>query len=216
MHRIIINLFFAIWVVMGWDGEVWALTITLPKDGQVFHAGETITLTAQVDSGEEGVHSVDFSGNRKWAMFNIVQGPPFQTQVIIPSDFVGSVIIRATGIAGERPNRRLYDAAPVTIKVVLPPNVTLQGLRVDDDQRLLLFSEIGEREHLYIRGKYSDGIERMVDTTASGTSFETSDPTVVTISPDGDVEAKKNGKVTITIKNGNHQLQVQTIVQAKP
>lgn len=69
---------------------------------------------------------------------------------------------------------------------------TLQGLKVDPDQRTI-FSAVGTGKKLYIDGQYSDGVDRSLDDPATGTTYETSDPKIATVDVNGMVMAVAPG-----------------------
>lgn len=55
-----------------------------------------------------------------------------------------------------------------------------------------------------MKGVYSDGVNRNITASASGTTYQSSNEKIVTVSPEGRVTARGLGAAKITVKNGNY------------
>lgn len=200
---------------------VWAFSIASPNEGQVFHPGDTVSVVAEALPGES-IHTVYFESNISGILsegpgyFNKVNGPPFQTSFTVPVkfDFTDRITISAIGVRGESPNEEEIKATPITIRIALPSNVRLERLQVHSSQEML-FMRPQSADGLHIYGHYSDGVEREVGASFTGTTYTTSDPRVATVNPDGLVTAVAPGKAVITVKNADKQLQVKVTVEAQ-
>ena len=115
--------------------SVWTFSITSPVEGEVVEAGSTIEV--RVDRGDAGVLVGVLFGVAARGIggdFDVL--PPYKWTVKIPENYVGPLTFNAVGRVfgqktGEPPQAR------VTVMVTLPSNVTLQGIRVRNDQKLL-------------------------------------------------------------------------------
>jgi len=208
--RKLIRCFGGIGIILGWVYPAWPFSITSPEEGTVFHPGEKVTIIAEAAPGES-IHTVDF--NPTISMFNFVEGPPFQFQFVVPPEFIGKLTLYAKGISGVRPAFKFFEAAPVEILVALPSSVRLQSLRVDRDQKSL-FMRPGSVDGLNVYGGYSDGVERRIE-NSSDTTYQTSNPKIVSVDSGGLVSAIAPGKAVITIRNGDKKLQIEVNVKLK-
>ncbi|MEW6684158.1 MAG: Ig-like domain-containing protein [Nitrospirota bacterium] len=133
--------------------------------------------------------------------------PPYTWTFQVPPNYVGPLTISAIGrVLGQKTGTA--PEAEVTIQVVLPANVTLNAIRVRDDQRIL-FMRVGGKRKSYVYGQFSDGVERLVSSTTSGTRYEVADPSIAVVDGEGVVTMLATGTTTITITNGDKRLQIE-------
>lgn len=192
-----------------------AITLINPEPNSVFHPGDIITLKAVPSTGENPtmvIFSIKGGTCKPVGSSFIRTSPPYEIQCEIPREKTpGTMTVEAAGML---PGDNVVEAS-VSFQVAFPSELTLTGLRLPSSQETLVFIKLGSIEHIRVKGLFSDNVERRVDSPAAGTVFESSDPTIATVTPTGDVEAKKNGKAVITIKNGNYQVQVPVVVKAE-
>jgi len=209
-------------VTLSVAGKSWGLMITSPKEGDVFHPGDTIILATSAGPDEGDIRKVTFNGDERWALFIYAPGPPYRASLTIPQDFVGNLTLRAAGIVGPISNEISVDSVPVTIRVVLPPDIILVSMRPDPDQVFLRKLPSGsspnrirsaETERIAIMGTFSDGVERSISSSSRGTTYETSDQKIATVNAEGLVSAVSPGQATITVKNGEKRVQVPVYVR---
>lgn len=67
-------------------------------------------------------------------------------------------------------------------------------------------------EKIYVKGLFSDGTKRDLNSSASGTMYESSDPTVATVSTEGMVRRVGGGRAFITVRNGDKQVKVEIVI----
>lgn len=202
-----LSIFTLIWI-FSFLGVSRALEIVEPIEGQRVELGSSLKIIVRPEIGEnwQGV-AVAFNA----LVFNASLGAYFGEFPVPRESQVGPREIRVTALSNTGQEIELKR----NIIVTLPSNLRIQELHIDEGQNLLFFSRLGETERIFVEGTFSDGITRQLGNTGSGTTFESTDPTVVVVSPDGTVEARKNGKAIITIKNGDQQIQIQAVVKAK-
>jgi hypothetical protein len=170
--------------------------ITAPTNGAVIAAGSTIAVQALGSDGFTIARAL-VSSSRFSSDDDQDAGPGFTTTVTIPVDMIGEVTIR---LLANDANSNLKSAAPVTVTVVPPGNVSL--VRLDSEKATLLYATPTRQLRVY--GIYSDGIRREV-THAPGVLFEmdTQDPRkpeypyngtgVAVVDADGVITAKTRG-----------------------
>ncbi len=188
-----------------------SVEITAPTDGAVVTAGSTITVSAVGSGGftiaRALVASAAFSSDDDQDA-----GPGFATTVTLPADSIGTLTIR---LLANDANSNLKSAAPVTIAVVVPGDVTL--LRLESEKATMLYATPTRQLRVY--GVYSDGIRREI-TDAAGIVFEmdTQDPRkpdypyngtgVAVVDAAGVVTAKTQGSTVCHITYSGRQIDV--------
>jgi len=145
------------------------VAITAPTDGAVVAAGSTIVVSA-IGSGGFAIAGALVSSAGFASGDDHDPGEGFTTNVTLPADAIGPVVIE---FVAKDANSNFKTAAPVTINVVTPGNVSLQRL---DAERLTLLHASPTRP-LRVFGTYSDGVRREL-THAPGILYEmdTQDP----------------------------------------
>ena len=195
--------------------NAWALTIISPKEGQVVYQGDKLTVIVKPDIGEDWkevlIEIVPMS-------YNFLT-KEYEADIEIPRDETTGII--SFSVAG-------YDKSGKEIElkrslfVKMPPNVALKAIVVDDYRTLFKLPPDGSPEDkqrietrpLRAQGMYSDGVKRKLNSSASGTTYTSSDETIVTVDTEGNMTAQKLGRAEITIKNGNYSATVD--VNVKP
>jgi hypothetical protein len=194
----------------------WGFTITEPKTGAIFHPGNTIVIKAKADAGEN--IKMVFLGAIKQNKGAAVFLPPYELSFAIDPDFIGTDTILASA--------RLDDGrvieSNVQITVVLPPDVLLKSIDVEP-KIIFLYKlppgsdlnkvRIFETKSLSVGGTYTDGIEREITSSISGTTYANSDEKVVAVNSEGKMTAKSTGTAKITVKNGNLSAEVKVVVK---
>jgi len=195
--------------------SAWALRIVSPKEGDTVYAGDNLTIIVKPDPGENWV-GVSFGFD---AMTYNPLTDEYKITIQVPRDYYGyydNLVVDAADSSGHSIELR------GKIFVKMPPNVVLQSIVVDD-YRILYKLPLGsspeemqriESRPLRVEGMYSDGVKRELNSSASGTTYTSSDETIVTVDTEGKMTAQKLGKAKITIKNGNYSATV--VVAVKP
>jgi hypothetical protein len=199
-----------LWVLLlGIAHSSHAIVITSPQDGARFKEGDTVTVVAELSPGDPEMLYVRFFVTK--AMDDcgeITTHPRYECTFTIPPGSPSVIQISAGGKGRDT----IVESQTISISVTLPPTVTLQGLKSALGNKLFLVM-IGENEQLYIKGVYSDGVERDLSSALTGTTYTSSDEKVVTIDKDGLVTAKSVGTARITVKNSKHELVVEAEVK---
>lgn len=183
-----------------------ALEILSPKDGDTFMIGDTIKLIAELSLNSEADRNilfVDFdvlgAGNTK-SCGEIKTHPYYECDFTIPLNSPEKLTINAYGMTAND----LISSPTVTINVKMPSSITLESIRASSDS--LTFGKIGRVQQISVTGKYSDGVERDIQTPTSKTTYTSNDTSIATVDSDGLVKAVSPGDTTITVSNSGKSI----------
>lgn len=189
------------------DNPIYALQISSPSEGTIVHQGDQVQVVAVPSQGEQ-IESVFFAIPHVDSMIDFQ--PPFEFVFTVPNEVFGQVKIFADG----KKQGGGFSKASVNITVAFPPSIVLQGLRVNRDQEILLMS-IEDKEKIYLYGQFSDGVKRDISSSATGTTYQTSDARIATVDAEGLVTAVAPGKAVIIAKNGSKQIRIEVQITAR-
>ena len=194
----------------------WALTITEPKPGTVYHPGDKVSVRVEAGQGEN-ISSL-FIAVPKLGKGTGFFSSPYIYEFTIDKDFVGT----DTRVAIAKLSNSTAVEVRVDITVVLPSDVLLRSIDVEpkiiflyklppgsDSNKVRIF----ETKSLGVGGLYSDGIEREITSPANGTKYVSSDEKVVAVNSDGKMTAQGIGTAKVTVKNGNFSAEVKVVVK---
>ncbi len=145
------------------------VAITTPRDGAIVVAGSTIAVSA-VGSDGFAIAGALVSSAGSASIDDHDPGEGFTTSVALPADAIGPLVVE---LVAKDANSNFKTAAPVTINLVAPGNVSL--LRLDAEKLTMLHASPIRQLRVY--GTYSDGVRREL-TQAPGILYEmdTQDP----------------------------------------
>lgn len=171
------------------------VTITTPVDGAVVRPGESVTLRVNVDSSLSP--SSLLVSNRSGARIGIAEltTPPYKTTLTVPMNWAGPIEIT---VNVKTTNDDIVGPSSVFINVV--PQETPTRIRLSSTSKTLRADAsdfIGERT-LRLRGDYANNIERDISHPSLGTTYTSSNPAVVTVSPEGILTPVAQGRAFIT------------------
>lgn len=189
--------------------NLFAFMIVSPQEGESFYEGDTIFVRAKPSPGDPQLIAVSLLASFTQQGCFQLQSQPYECQLTIPLGAPSHG--RITAIASVS-NAQGLVSQPVNITIKTRAN--LLGLRVNDDQRTL-FLRVGNNRALAIYGQYSGGVERHLEEPESGTTYETSDPKIITVNARGVVSGVAPGKAFITVKNQGKELQIKVQVEPK-
>ncbi len=186
----------------------YALVITNPQNGATFNEGDTITIKVEPSAEDPEIRVVVIRPPANSESCPILREAPYECQVtLIPGSFgevsIGAIARTFSGVT--------LQAEHVNLSIRI--TATLLKLSVNDDQRTIS-PVVGNTRQLYVKGQYSDGIERSLVGFASGNTFETSDPDTATVDGEGVVTAVAPGEAVITVRNENLSLKIDVIVRS--
>lgn len=188
-----------------------ALVITSPQNGTSFKEGDTVQLISEFTPDEtEAIVSVSFlvSGLVNVCNDEIKTHPTYKCSFKLPPGSPRTISIQAYAVTFTGPKY----SQEISIIVGLPSTITLKELRSFTGNTIYFF-QLGQNKKLYIKGKFSDGVERDLSAAQTGTTYTSSNEKIVTVNADGLASAKGPGKAQITIRNNDRKLIVDAIVE---
>ena len=166
------------------------LTLAGPAPGSVVAPGETVLLTVTPDS-DLPVTKVLVAGPDLVVTDDLA---PFQFDLTIPEEAAGRFDLFAVGTDGEG---AFFGSNDYFLQVD-PPADLLALTTLPRDPVLL---GPGAGQGLTVLGEFADGATRNVTDPLAGTTFESDDPAVVTVSTDGVLTAVEEGEAGVTVHN---------------
>jgi hypothetical protein len=170
--------------------------ITSPAAGQKFAPGDTMIVNVQVDKSLNatdvvlGISGMEFTGTTRLDL------EMYQAKVVIPESFSGPSTIGAVALDADHHE---LPGAPVTIAV----SPTVSAGRVTLAQRYYYLEPSVVSEQLSLTGTYADNIQRDITSSETGTTYATSNPAVIRVTPDGLARIKGDGIAVVTAANGS-------------
>lgn len=170
------------------DGVV----ILSPTDGDVFQSGESVVVTAESVAPFQAEHVM--LGSR----FDIAEmtGSPLTSTFDIPLEFVGRFGI-STFARDEEGNFTVSSI--IELKVESPAE--LISLSVEPSQLFLRGPDY--EPQIIVRGQFADGVERHLESSSTGTTYASSDPSVAEVTSEGRVIPRGVGTAMIVVQNGD-------------
>lgn len=188
-------------LLLGSAAPLAALHITSPAPGTTVAPGAQVTVTAALDAGETATQvGVVSEGQLVPATLT---GTTFSGQVRIPRTAVGSDVLVAYAA--------LADGGVVLARVDVEVNPgPLRGLLLSVQTR---FSYPGETAPVEVRGLFEDGVYRDLSAPDLGTTYTSSDPSVVAVHMTGVVQARATGTATLTVSSRGKTSSIELTVR---
>ena len=153
--------------------------------------------------------------------------PAFGGTLRIPKDGIGPMRLLAVAdiSRGRLGTRSVFDEILVNVE----PAAALATIEFETDKPLQLgragqssafghVDSLGKVFELPVVGEFADGVTRRISSLASGTAYQSSNPTVIRVLPHGLLQIVGNGKTVITVTNRGKQasLDVGVTVNDEP
>jgi hypothetical protein len=178
-----------------------------PSEGQRFAPGDTVNVVARTTTPLAAVYSgVELRG------VGVIQLTPdpdrstFRGSFVIPDDFAGSTTLTISAIDAKGSP---LNGQRVTIVV----RATGAPLSLTPVQAEYHFRSPGTKGRVYVTGNYPEGVTRDLSSAASGTLYASSDPRVIRVDPEGNVEAVGFGTASVSAVNGSRKTYFTFIVE---
>lgn len=181
-----------------------SLVITAPPPGAVVTSGATVRVVVEPLPGTS-VTRVLLVGPETAA---VDKAAPFELDLPIPSEAVGSFPIRAVGASD---NGNFAESNTVTLAA--RPTAALQSVRILPRDPVLFGT--GDTQSLVAIGVYDDGVARRITDPSTGTIYQTSSVAIASVSASGLVTAGSPGNAAVVARNGERQDSVGVTVLAR-
>lgn len=172
------------------------LTIVSPANNTPVEPGAEIEVIVEIGEGVvlEGLFLFSEFGSAYMGQ------PVSPAAIILPirEDAAGEINVRAVGFDA---NGDVYGSPGLDLGAV--PMAPLDSLRLFP-RTPYLFGE-GSTLSATVIGVYDDGVHRDVTSPVTGTEYSSSNTSIFTVSPDGQVTATGPGKATLIARNGGVQ-----------
>ncbi|MCW5212520.1 ankyrin repeat domain-containing protein [Desulfobulbus sp. TB] len=177
---------------------------TEPIPGTVVKLGGKLHVRLDITDGTAQNSAIFNIGGK---LIHLKGEPPYVVDYDLPKNKAGELTVNGItlGDSEESYSFKSYvivkpDKAPVSIS--------------SSSQNIVL-SHSGETYQLYITGKYPDNSEVDITTSSAGTTYATKSGTenIVSVSPEGEIEARGDGRETVIIKNDKHVISVDVTVK---
>jgi hypothetical protein len=178
------------------------IQITSPADGSTAAPGQTVTVTVQPDADL----TLDAMMLTSPSDVQELTAAPWQFSVTIPQQAVGPFQVAVVG----KDNGGNFYTAEMTLNIA--PAVELRLLDVSPADVAL--TEAGLQQSLVVQGIYQDDSTRDLTAATTGTTYQSSNPGVVTVDANGQLTTQGNGTATITATHGGVSAYVTVRVEA--
>jgi len=168
------------------------LAITSPSNGAVYSAGQIVTVTVSVTSGQVlavqvGAQDIGFSAYQTTS--------PYSFSLTVPTETIGLKNLFAVGLVA---NEAVIVSPVINIDVepgAAPTAISFQ-------QSLVTFGYVGQQRRIGVTATFADG--STIDVSQSSQiQFSSDTPTVVSVDPTGLMSANGSGTANITVSYGN-------------
>ena len=219
-RRFIVASAVGLWLV---SALVQAFTIIEPPAGAVVAPGQEIRARVDPDS-KTGVHRVRYFWYRQGEEPALLQqaapalvataasAPPYGGALTVPRDAIGTMRLLVVGDVsrGRLAGHEEFDE----ILIQVEPRVELVGIEFEVEKPWRL-DTIGRLLEVPVLGQFADGVTRRIGGGSSGSRYESSDPRVIAIHPDGVVQVAGNGKALLTVANRGRTGRLEVVVKGE-
>lgn len=147
-----------------------------------------------VEGGEAGVPTIVVLATSAGAI-QYLTGPPFEAQVSVPIEAVGRFRL---GAIGSDASGNFYG--PNFRDILVVPSANLE--RITTQPISLHFESQDLGLQIVVKGEYSDGVERSLTDSDTGTTYMVENGDSVVVDADGWVTPRHIGSAEIVIRNG--------------
>jgi len=181
------------------------IQVITPANGQVFAPGDTVSATVSIAPSLEasyvslavygllGVDGSGYNGSSYEASFTIPAGMAGPLELVPQiTDTAGNTILGLTTTIAVRPT-----TAPLSLSVSQPNDI---------------LTAVGGTDEIYVAGSYPGGLTLDLTSSASGTTYTSSNIKVLTVDTEGNVTATGFGTAVVTVANmGVRTFQIFTV-----
>jgi len=171
-----------------------ALHVVSPAPGTVVKPGDLVDLVLALDPGEASTNVGVMSDGQ--AVQAMQDGPVWRGKVRIATETVGGDLL--VGYAVLTGGGVAFADVQVTVDAG-----AVRSLFLDVP---LKFTHAGETAGVEVRGLFVDNVLRDLSDPALGTTYSSSDSTVLAVDAGGVVQARSSGDAVLTVTSGGHEV----------
>jgi len=168
--------------------------VTSPANGQVFAPGDSVTIEVSLAPGLVA-NNVEISlpgfGSAPGTGFT---GSSYQLDFTIPGFFAGPLQIVPT--VRDASNNLIVG---ITTTVAVRPTTAPLSLSLSQASDVL--TSVGDTDRIHVTGNYPDDLTLDLTSSASGTTYKSSNTKVLTVDTEGNVTATGFGTAVLTVAN---------------
>lgn len=172
--------------------------ITTPTNGQVFAPGATVSVTVSIAAGltaNDVAVLVPLLGRLEGTNYD---GSTYQVSFTIPDTVAGPFDL--TPVITDTSNTTING---VTTTIAVRPTTPPTSLTLSQSNYIL--TAVGATERIDVIGNYAGGMVRDLTSSASGTTYKSSNTAVITVDSEGNVKATGLGTASVTVTNSGVQ-----------
>jgi pimeloyl-ACP methyl ester carboxylesterase len=177
--------------------------IISPTEEQVFQPGDTVNIEIDISNENSMVIIGTSTGDSA-----LIDHAPYTFQFMIPINSIGRLNI----FAAARDDVGFIGTDEVFINVTSTASLIDMKLYPEFDPLDLL---LGASVPLTIYGLYDDAVTRNITSAGTGTSYISSNSSVVEISSEGLLTARSQGEAIVTIENSGVKKDINMVVTPK-
>ncbi|HLN49248.1 MAG TPA: hypothetical protein VK251_07030, partial [Steroidobacteraceae bacterium] len=178
-----------------------------PVENQRFAPGDAVDVVVRTTVPLAAAYAgVGLHGVGVLQLTRDADGVTYRSRFVIPNDFAGSSTLTISAIDSKA---NPFNGEAVTI--VVRPSTGPQSLSpVQADHH---FNLVGTKARLYVTGNYAGGITRDISSSATGTVYASSDPGVIRVDAEGNVDAVGLGTASVSATNAGQKTLFTFIVE---
>jgi len=178
-----------------------------PVENQRFAPGDPVNVVVRATVPLAAVYAgVSLHGVGVLELTRDADGVTYRSRFVIPDDFAGSSTLTISAIDAEA-NPFNGEAVTIVVRPSTPPQ-SLSPVQAEHH-----FNLVGTKARLYVTGNYAGGITIDISSSAAGTVYASSDPQVIRVDAEGNIEAVGLGTASVSATNGGQKTFFTFIVE---
>ena len=216
--------------------SVWPFSIIEPKPSSVHQAGQHIPVTLELGN-VPGVTKVayywyrededmlqELAEERLALVSTAKHTPPFGGNILVPNEAIGTYRLLAVAEQGGRQSQVELLAIFDEVLLHIEPRAKLVAIDFQTDKPLRLgragqsrvyaqLDFLGKTLELPVVGEFSDGITRAIRHHTSGTTYQSANEQIITVTKNGVLRLVGNGKTQLMVKNRDQKATLDILVE---
>lgn len=138
--------------------------------------------------------------------------PPYGGKLLVPPDAMGRMRLLAVGDVARGRMAGQEDFDEVLVMVTAPAELQRIEFEVEKPWRL---DTLGKILEVPVVAQYADGVSRRIGGKFAGSSYQSTNNSVIEVTAEGLVRVLGNGKATIVVTNSGKQGTLEVLVRAE-